>query len=289
MRTVTAMIIACSVAVGLEQSSWLRGWGAVWAILDWVFAAFFVTEVLLRLFAAEPRMAFFWVCRVREARNCSRLSLQRLEINHEAFWNVFDLVIVAVSCTSLFAQVMPGGEYLMSARLLRATRVLLLLGMTERLRRIEEHVVAVIPTVFSFILLLSILIYTYAVLGSHLFSDIAGAGFATVERSFMTMFQVLTLDDWSGILHRLDPVHPMMAPIFLGSFIALTAIIMLNVFIAVLTNELHIPLTPEEEEADECDGANPRILAELAALRQQMTALQAALESGAAAPGGEKS
>ncbi|MCA9708765.1 MAG: ion transporter, partial [Myxococcales bacterium] len=184
-----AAIVLCSVVVGLEQSTWLRGrYEGLWSALDWAFALFFVGEMALRL-AARPLREFFRVVRRRSVDfDCPRLSLHRIQIDHEAFWNVFDLVVVAVSSTSLLAHVLDHPDFLYAARLMRASRVLLLLGMTQHLRRIEEHVVAVIPIVFGFILLLSILVYSYAVLGTYTFGRVPGdLGFATIEDAIMTM------------------------------------------------------------------------------------------------------
>lgn len=276
---VTGAIVLCSISVGLEQSSALRGeHRAVFLALDWVFALFFITEQMLRL-SSRPLREFFGVVRRRQpAFDCPRLSLHRIEVDHEAFWNVFDLVIVLVSSVSLVLQFFPYSDFLYAARLLRATRVLRLLGMTKHLRSIEEHIAAMIPTVFSFILLLSILLYGYTVLASCLFGDIAGAGFASFGESFMTMFQVMTLDSWSSVMHTVGAEHPVLAPIFFGSFISLTAIITLNVFIAVLTNELHVTLqTKELLRARQIDASleaiDARIVEQMAELQDRMNGL----------------
>lgn len=278
-HAIPAAIVLCSITVGLEQSSALReDFAAVFAVLDWFFALFFIGEMLLRLIAHRPREFFGLVRRRQPDFECPRLSLHRLEIDHQAFWNVFDLIIVAVSSLSLVLRFFPYTDFLYTARLLRATRVLRLLGMTKHLRSIEEHIAAMIPTVFSFILLLSILLYGYAVMGGCLFAEVAGGGFSSFSDSFMTMFQVMTLDSWAQVMHAVGAAHPFLAAVFFGSFISLTAIITLNVFIAVLTNELHVTLQAKELlRARQLDASlealDGQIVEQMADLQDRMNAL----------------
>jgi len=143
--------------MGLAQSAWLHGrCDAGWTVLGWALAAFFVGEMGLRLIA-HPAREFFRGVEVRAPRSkAERFSLQRISLSHDGLWNVFDLLVVAVSCGSLFAHVWPHPELLFTARLLRATRLLPLLGLTQRLGRIEAHLVVVLPAVFGFFALVTV-------------------------------------------------------------------------------------------------------------------------------------
>ncbi len=252
-NVVTAVILLCAAVFALERSdSFQHAPELIWLTLDWGIALFFVIEMALRLMATPAREFFRTVEFSAPNGGAAPGLLRRMHFNPEALWNTFDFAVAALSCAALVWHVFPHADFFFVARLARGFRLLRLFGITARLRAIEAHIVRVVPTVFSFVLLLTILIYMYAVIGSHLFADvhIPEPNFETLPDAFVTMFQVLTFDGWSQLLRSLTPTHPISGPLFFMSFIGLTVIIMLNIFVAVLTGEVHDGIRKEQERTE---------------------------------------
>jgi len=93
-----------------------------------------------------------------------------LVVSEEGFWNWFDFLIVLFSALSLFGHLFEHPEFLVVSRLFRVLRVMRLLEVSEDLKAVERKIVSIIPTIFSFALLLGILLYIYSIIGIYLFS-----------------------------------------------------------------------------------------------------------------------
>ncbi|MCC6808429.1 MAG: ion transporter [Deltaproteobacteria bacterium] len=275
-RAVAGVIVFCAGLVGFERTTRARTIPqSYFDAADLFFGCVFLVELLLRFWADGPRR-FFTLWRLRpRAVGQGRFSFARLDFDEHGFWNYFDATIVIASFLTLFGHLFEHPEFLFVVRLFRIFRVLRLLEVSDKMRIIEKRIVAVIPTVFTFIMLLGILVYIYAVLGSHLFGDDSVSYFATADAAFLTMFQILTLDGWSEVMRSLLPTHPWLAPMYFISFIMLTAIISLNVFIAALGNEMEFEMAKEmtdemRPELVAIEQLERRILTELSELKDQM-------------------
>lgn len=252
-------------------------------IADGGITLFFSVEVVLRI-AAEPKpWEFFRVFHVAPRPvDGPRFALARLTLNEHGFWNVFDFTVTVLSVIAILVTPSDHVEYPLAARLLRIFRVLRLFELGPQLRRVEKQIVAVIPTVFSFILLLAVLLYVFAIFGTHLFADGSTqvADFSSVEKSYLTLFQVMTLDNWSDVMHAVQQKHPWLGPLYFIAFIVLTAIVSLNVFIAMLSQKVEEAMANEEcvqrtrESIDDVQTKELEILAELARLREQLSAME---------------
>lgn len=177
-------------------------------------------------------------------------------VNEQAFWNVFDFTIVLISSISLFSYIFPHPEFLIVSRLFRVLRVLRLLDMSESLKAVERKIVSIIPTIFSFGLLLAILLYIYSIIGIYMFGhvDFGHADFTSITSAFMSLFQVMTLDGWSDIMNEVAVKvteaggSVVIAKAYFISFVILTAIVSFNVFVAVLTSQVYDQLTSGKED-----------------------------------------
>ena len=86
-------------------------------------------------------------------------------------------------------------------------------------------------------LLLSVLYYVYAVAGVHLFQDHDPTHWRSLGIGLLTLFRVMTLEDWTDVMYTAMELHPM-AWLFFVSFVMLAAVIMINLVIAVVINNL---------------------------------------------------
>ena len=112
-------------------------------ILDYGITIFFVIEILIRFFSEERKKNFF-----------------------KSGWNVFDTLIVFISLIPI-----PNNSSYLLLRLLRVFRVLRLISVIPELKKIIEALINSIKKVFYVSLLLFIILYIYATIGSILFGE----------------------------------------------------------------------------------------------------------------------
>ena len=120
-------------------------------------------------------------------------------------------------------------------RLLRVFRVLRVISIIPELKLIIESLIGSLKRVFYVSLLLFIILYIYATIGSIVFSDNIPSRWSDVGVSMITLFQVLTLSSWEQVMLPLQDVH-WWAWIYFFSFIIVCAITMLNLLIAILVD-----------------------------------------------------
>jgi voltage-gated sodium channel len=111
------------------------------------------------------------------------------------------------------------------------------------------------------------------VLGVHLFGQADPRHWASLPRAAGTLFQILTLEGWVEIQAASREGHPA-AWLFYGSFIMIAVFVVINLFIAVVINNLEA--TRREEEVRRGDDVAARI----AALRREIDALERSLGAG---------
>jgi len=112
--------------------------------------------------------------------------------------NCFDFV---VTFTSLLEYVMDGGKSLGALRNLRLIRLLRLLRLVRNMRIILEGVVKGIMSIVWILILLSVVVYIYAVFGVILFKANDPRHFGTLGTAMSTVISVCTMSDWLGFLY----------------------------------------------------------------------------------------
>lgn len=290
-RLVSIMIILCSILLGLDTA--FKGQEVVLDIIDDFFTVFFAFEILVRLAAYENPLHFFRLLTFH------RKDGFKVKVEEEAFWNCFDFLIVFVSVIGMFSHLFEHPEFLIVSRLFRVLRVLRLLEVSESLRAVEKKIVSIIPTIFSFGLLLAILLYIYSIIGIYLFghTDFGRANFSTITTAFMSLFQVMTLDGWSDLMHEvsLSTGQEWLVEIYFISFVLLTAIVSFNVFVAVLTSQVHERVIEDQklnqgnlsriegeivEASQELDAGINEIARELREIRKELAELRSRQQPG---------
>jgi len=160
-------------------------------------------------------------------------------------WNVFDFIIVAVCF-------IPGIDthYVAVMRLFRILRVFRVISIFPKLQLLVGALLKSLPSMVYVILLLTLIFYVYAVLGTFLFGIKDPVHFGNLHLSMITLFKVLTLEGWTDILNiqlygSNDPMAEYNAtPASYGSifyfvtFILIGAMIVMNLFIGVIMNSM---------------------------------------------------
>lgn len=246
-------IIAFAFVVGLETFRLSDAWMNLFSVLDYFFLIFFTVEILLRIMAEDHPIDFFNLFKTRKILVEGRKKTQ-FEITEHGVWNYFDFTLIFISIVGVFANLFVFPGFIQVGRLFRIFRIVRLLEISDHLKEVEKRIVSIIPTVFSFAILLLILTYIYSIMGMFMFEKrvFAAGDFSSIRSSFVTLFQVMTLDNWSDVMKDLKAnVHTfpsIVIELYFVSFVILTAIIAFNVFIAVMTSQVQEKLEKDIEE-----------------------------------------
>ena len=207
---IITLIVANAITIGFETvPSIVDSYGDMLLLFNHVVLAVFIVEIALKLLAEWPRPFHYF----RDG------------------WNVFDFLVVALSL------VPATGEFAMAARLIRLLRVFRLVSTLPELRLIVATLVRSVPGMANVIVLMSIIFYVYGVMGYHLFHEHDPEHWSSLGISLLTLFRVVTLEDWTDVMYTAMELHPM-AWVFFVSFVVVGTFVIINLFIAVVINNL---------------------------------------------------
>jgi voltage-gated sodium channel len=136
---------------------------------------------------------------------CFELALKIIYEKHRFFmsgWNVFDLLIVGIS-------LVPGTDKFTVLRSLRILRAMRLIVKLPRLRVVVDSIIHALPSIGWISILLSVIIYIFAILVTNIFGPTFPDWFGTLGASMYTLFQIMTLESWSmGIVRPVMDAFP---------------------------------------------------------------------------------
>jgi voltage-gated sodium channel len=186
-------------------------------------------------------------------------------------WNVFDFIVVAGS-------LIPGsGASTSIGRLLRLLRVTRLVSISPGLRLIVTTMLTSIPSMGHVVALLSLLIYIYAILGFQFFHTVDPIHWGSLSSAGLSLFQVITLEGWVEMQNAVIHERPW-AWLYFASFIVVAVFVVINLFIAVVINNLESAKEAERHRHDE-DSPDRELLQRLARLREQIAVLEGELRT----------
>lgn len=244
-RFIITLIVINAITLGMETSKEIMtsSWGPVLMWLDKIILAVFVVELAARMYV--KRAAFF-----RDP------------------WSLFDLFVVAIA-------LVPTSEGLSVLRALRILRALRLVTVVPSLRKVVSGLIGALPGMGSIGLLLVLVYYVFAVMGTKLFQDTNPELFGSIGTSAYTLFQSMTFDDWSnGIVKPLAEKGHSFGWIFVMIFMALSAFMVLNLFIGVVVTALDEVTAKDTPKISHPAHEGEALMAELKALRAEVAALR---------------
>jgi len=283
------LLFAC--LIGLETVFREPALQNYFKLIDYVFLSFFSLEIILRILAEDHPGQFFVLFHLNKVERDGKMKTV-VQFTEHGFWNYFDFILIVLSVVGFFAQLFRHPSFIQVGRLFRIFRIFRLLEISEHLKEVESRIMSIVPTVFSFAVLLLILNYIYAVMGMFMFDSrvFATCNFSTLVDSFVTLFQVMTLDNWSDVMDDIKANTPGYSPLviqlYFVSFVVFTSIIAFNVFIAVMTSQVQIKMDADIEnkvaavhqsDADthvELKSGMNEILAELKSMRIELDRLK---------------
>ena len=235
---ITAFILLAAIQVALDTTPGFRErQGVLVTTIDAVIVIVFVVEISLRYAAYDgPALRFF-----------------------KSPWNTYDTLLAV-------GGVIPIASGAVSIlRLVRLLRVMRLVRTMPKLRLLLVTTMRSIPSILSISVLMALLFYCYAAAGVFLFSNNDPIHFRDLGTSALSLFRVITLEDWTDIMytqiygcdsygyadfpelctdsHDFGPA----GALFFLSFVFLGTWIVLNLFIGII-------LTGMDEARREIDG-----------------------------------
>lgn len=245
---VIAVILGAGVLAGVETNAVLVARHAgLLRSLDAAVLCIFVMEVALKLIACGPRDYF------RDR------------------WNVFDFTIVGLCLLPV------SGPFAGVLRLVRTLRLLRLVSALPKLQLLVGALIKSLGSMGYVGLLLGLIFYIYAVTGVHLFGQASPGHFGNLSAALLSLFQMITLDDWRTMYDGAHKTAPFAATLYFVSFILLGTMIMLNLFIGIVMNsmaEMHEEL--EAQKRSRQPAAGPDCEEEhLAAIERHLGTLRA--------------
>ena len=220
--SVVAVIIISALEIGAKTFDLTDSAVSVTDILDIFITVFFLFELSIRFIAEEDKKGFF-----------------------KKGWNIFDTLVVIISLIPI-----NDSEMALLARLVRVFRVLRMVSVVPELRILINSLIKALPQLGYVILLMFIIFYIYAAIGSFMFAQINPVLWGDIAISMLTLFRVMTFEDWTDIQYETMDVYPM-SWIFYLSFIFFTAFAFLNMVIGIVVNVM------EEEHALERSSKEP--------------------------------
>jgi voltage-gated sodium channel len=207
---VVAVILSNAVVLGLQTYPGLeRRHGDTLDLLNGIFLAFFVVEILLRIASYLPRPWRFFL----------------------DGWNVFDFVAVGLAFVPGLQR---NSTVLRLARLARIVRVAHLL---PDVRVLITAVIRSLPPLASMAILTTLILFVYGMIGWQLFGAEQPQQWGTIGEAMLTLFVMLTLEDFPRYMERGMEIHPW-SWVFFVSFILVAAFVVINVFIGIVLNSM---------------------------------------------------
>ena len=248
---IIALILANSVLLGLETSPTLElRYGGLMHLGNQIVLGVFIVEALLKMLAVAPRVDRYF---------------------HDG-WNVFDFLVI------VFSLIPATGGFAMIARMARLLRVLRLISAIRELRLIVSALVRSIPSVGYVILLMSIIVYIYAIVGYQLFHEHDPTHWRSLGISTLTLFNIITLEGWTVVMDNAMQLHSW-AWIYFVSYVVVGTFVVINLFVAIIINNL------DEAKAERLRELEPpvsreELLSELRSTRDALRRLERRLENG---------
>jgi voltage-gated sodium channel len=255
-RAILAVIVANAGLIGLETSSalWDR-YGRLFDALNLAVQVIFAVEMAVRLLAHAPRVHRFFL----------------------DGWNVFDFAVVALSLLPV------AGPFATVARLARLLRALRIVSALPELRLIVATMLRSIPSLANVVVLLGLILYVYAVVGVHLFARADPPHWGSLPRAGLTLFEILTLEGWVDLMDA-SLGATRWAWIYYVSFVVLAVFVVINLFIAIVIDNLE---AAKREHEPGTGSGREALAARLAAAREQLEAIEAELRASPGGPGGD--
>ncbi|XPV69700.1 MAG: ion transporter [Halarcobacter sp.] len=243
----TSIIIAYASILGFKTLDQVENeYDIFLRFADYFVTIYFVFELAIKMVAEKKFLNFF-----------------------KSGWNLFDFIIVTITLLPL-----ESSNLAAIARLMRVFRVLRLFTARPELKAIIDMLIRAIPSIIDIVILMFIIFYIYAIIGSFFFVDLPSGLWDNFLVSMLTLFRVLTFEDWTDVMYEAMEVYPW-AWIYFVSFVIIAAFVFFNLFVAVIIGEMQkLQEVDMKEEIHEDHLKLDIMLEEIKALRSELRDLK---------------
>nr|WP_244151527.1 ion transporter [Halobacillus dabanensis] len=235
-RFILAVILFNAVLIGITTDEVIyENYQSIFIFLDVLILSIFTIEIILKL----------------------------VVYRHEFFkegWNIFDFVIVFGSL------VLYNTHFVGVLRILRVLRVLRTISIVPSLKRLTNSLFLAIPAIGSVTILMGIIFYVYAIIGTSFFGDISPEYFGDVDLSVLTLFQVFTLESWASGVFRPIFAEVTWSWLYFVSFIVVSTFIILNLIVGEIVNNAQQLSEHARQESEDMQ----RVMNDLDELKQMI-------------------
>ena len=174
-------------------------------------------------------------------------------------FNVFDGIIVIISVSEFFFASDSGGGTFTVLRGFRLLRIFKIVRSWTSLRELLVTVIASLPAIGNLGLLAFLFMFIYALVGKSFFhgdmydldGNITRYNFNTTGDSLVTMFIILTGENWNEIMRIVVHAHGHGAVFFFVSAMVIGNFMLLNLFLAILLKYIE---QKEEDLGEDTDS-----------------------------------
>lgn len=247
------VIVLNAISLGLGTYDWSESVDKAITVADDVFLGIFVLELAIRIAAFGRRPQDFF----------------------KDGWNLFDFIVIG-------AAFIPGlRDNATLLRLVRLLRVVRLVSVMPDLRILVRAMARSIPPIASLVVLTLLLMYVYGMVGWILFHEELPDDWGNIGQSMLSLFQVLTLENWPAYLEEGQAVHPE-SWIFFVSYVLIASFLVINVLIAIIINSMEEVHDAEQEahRRDIVEGESETVADRLRDIREALDRLETQLAEG---------
>ena len=244
---IAVVIIFNAIVLCLETfPAVMESYGSTLRLLNSVCYGIFVVELVLRFASYGRRPQDFF-------RNG---------------WNIFDLIIIG-------GVWIPGvRENVTLLRLLRLARIARLLRFLPDARILLSTVVRSLPPLGSIVVLTVLILFLYGMVGWAMFGEELPNSWGTITRSMLTLFILLTLENFPTYLEEALTVTPW-ATVFFVSYVLVAAFVIFNLLIGIIISSMESAREREAlREAMDKTGPEADALARIREIKEALETLE---------------
>ena len=244
---IAGVIVINAIVLGLETfPNVMASYGGALILANEVCYAIFVVELILRFASYGKRPQDFF----------------------KSGWNVFDLIIIG-------GVWIPGvRENATLLRILRLARIARLLRFLPDARVLISTVVRSIPPLGSIVVLTLLILFIYGMVGWAMFGAALPESWGTITRAMLTLFVLLTLENFPTYLEEAIAVTPW-ATVYFVSYVLVAAFVIFNLLIGIIIGSMESAREREALREAQESGIGGDAVARIHAIREALDALEA--------------
>ena len=244
---IASVIVANAIVLGLETfPSIMASYGDALVTANNVCYGIFVVELILRFASYGRRPQDFF----------------------RSGWNIFDLIIIG-------GVWVPGvRENATLLRLLRLARIARLLRFLPDARVLIATVVRSLPPLGSIVILTFLILFLYGMVGWAMFGAALPESWGTITRAMLTLFVLLTLENFPTYLEEALAVTPW-ATVYFVSYVLVAAFVIFNLLIGIIIGSMESAREREALRDAQESGVSGDAVVRIHAIREALDALEA--------------